>query len=160
VKEIRQVLIVADERPLAQVAPRADEHEKRKDPLPERPRGPHPYEVRVAGRFSRPEDAGLRELLAQWAAEYHRMVVAVAARTLRAEDRALAEDVAQDVWLAVWQHLLSGQHVGNPAGFLAVAARRRVYAHYASARARREQCTDYSDAAAVARLASWLEAAA
>lgn len=152
--------IVAERMPLAQVAPRADEHGKTKEPLPQRPRGPHPYRVGVAGRFSRPEDAPLRQVLAGWAAEYHGLVVAVAAKTLKVQDRSLAEDVAQDVWLAVWQRLLSGQNVDNPRGFLAMAARRRVYAHYALARVRREEATDYSDAAAVARLASWIGAAA
>lgn len=152
--------IVADQRPLARVAPRADEHSKTKEPLPQRPRGPHPYPMGVAGRFSRPEDAPLRRVLAGWASEHHGLVVAVAARTLKTQDRSLAEDIAQDVWLAVWQHLLSGRTVDNPRGFLAVMTRRRVYAHYASAWVRREESTDYSDAAAVARLASWIGAAA
>ncbi|MFJ7138028.1 RNA polymerase sigma factor [Streptomyces fungicidicus] len=153
--------ILAEHQVLVQLAPlAADEHGRTKEPLPQRPRGPHPYGVGVAGRFSRPEDAPLRGVLAGWVSEYHGLVVAVAARTLKMQDRSLAEDVAQDVWLAVWQHLLSGRHVDNPRGFLTVMTRRRVYAHYALARVRREESTDYSDAAAVARLASWLEAAA
>ncbi|MEU3282114.1 RNA polymerase sigma factor [Streptomyces antibioticus] len=146
--------------PLAQVAPRADEHSKTKEPLPQRPRGPHPYRVGVAGRFSRPEDAPLRGVLAGWAAEYHGLVVAVAARALREQDQSLAEDIAQDVWLVAWQHLLSGQAVEKPRAFLAGKARRRVVDHYRLARVRREEGTDYSDSAAVARLASWIGAAA
>ncbi|MBQ0891309.1 hypothetical protein KBZ94_41500 [Streptomyces sp. RM72] len=52
---------MADQNLLAQVAPRADEHGKTKDPLPERPRGPHPYPMGVA---LRPEDVVVLELLA------------------------------------------------------------------------------------------------
>lgn len=151
------MLIVADQRPLAQVAPRADEHEKAKDRLPERPRGPHPYPT---GGAARPQDAEARQLLADWFAEYASMVEAVVARTVRLGDRDLVEDLAQDVWLEAWQYLLRGNEVARPAGLLAMKARRRVYAHYASARVRRESATDFQDEAAVVRLASWIGAAA
>ncbi|MGX1226868.1 DNA-directed RNA polymerase specialized sigma24 family protein [Streptomyces ambofaciens] len=141
-----------------QVAPRADEHGKTKDPLPERPRGPHPYPV---GGVARPEDAVARELLADWFVQYAPMVEAVVARTVRLGDRDLVEDLAQDVWVQVWQYLLRGNEVARPAGLLAMKARRRVYAHYASARVRRESVTDFQDdSSAVARLASWIGAAA
>lgn len=112
------------------------------------------------GRFSRPEDESLRRMLAGWVSEYHGLVVAVAVRALREQDRALAEDIAQDVWLTVWQHLLGGHVVEHPRGLLVVMARRRVYAHYALARVRREESVDWSDEAAVERLASWVGAAA
>ncbi|MGW1617474.1 hypothetical protein ACWCQZ_51175, partial [Streptomyces sp. NPDC002285] len=49
--------------------------------------------------------------------------------------------------------------IWNPRGLLMMMARRRVYAHYALARVRREEATDYSDARAMARLASWIGAA-
>ncbi len=151
--------IVADQRPLAQVAPRADEHGKTKEPLPQRPRGPHPY--RVVGGASRPEDVVARELLAGWFAEYAPMVEGVVARTVRLGDVDLVEDLAQDVWVEAWQYLLRGNEVARPAGLLAQKARRRVARHYASARVRRELLTDYEDdSSAVARLASWIGAAA
>lgn len=110
--------------------------------------------VPEGGRFSRPEDESLRRMLADWVSEYHGLVVAVAARSLREQDRELAEDIAQDVWLAVWQHLLSGHVVESPRGLLVVMARRRVVDHY------RQAAVDWSDEAAVERLASWIGAAA
>ena len=57
--------IVADQRPLALVAPRADEHSKTKDPLPQRPRGPHPYPQLRAGA-ARAGDAEARQLLTDY----------------------------------------------------------------------------------------------
>ncbi|WP_158718848.1 RNA polymerase sigma factor [Streptomyces sp. NRRL WC-3795] len=152
---------MADERPLAQVAPRADEHEKAKDKLPERPRGPHPYPMRVqVAGASRPGDIEARELLASWFAEFAPMVEAVVARTVRLGDQGLVEDLAQDVWVEAWQYLLRGNEVERPAGLLAMKARRRVYAHYRLARVQRESVTDFQDEAAVVRLASWIGAAA
>lgn len=150
--------MVADQRPLAQVAPRADEHGKTKNPLPERPRGPHPYRV---GGAARRQDAGMRDLLGDWFAQYAPMVEAVVARSVRLGDRDLVEDLAQDVWVEAWQYLLRGNEVARPAGLLAAMARSRVRAHYASARARREVLADFQDdSSAVTRLASWIGAAA
>ncbi len=152
------MLIVADQRPLAQVAPRADEHGKTKEPLPERPRGPHPYRV---GGAARVEDATARELLADWFSEYAPMVQGVVARTVRHGDLDLVEDLAQDVWVAAWQYLLRGNTVARPAGLLASMARCRVVNHYRLARVRREQVVDFQDdSAALVRLASWIGAAA
>ncbi|WP_309097531.1 sigma factor [Streptomyces sp.] len=102
-----------------------------------------------------------RELLAGWFAEYAPMVEGVVARTVRLGDVDLVEDLAQDVWVEAWQYLLRGNEVARPAGLLAQKARRRVARHYASARVRRELLTDYEDdSSAVARLASWIGAAA
>jgi hypothetical protein len=59
------VSIVADQRLLAQVAPRADEHSKTKNPLLRRPHGPHPYPQPQAGTV-RARDAGARQLLSDY----------------------------------------------------------------------------------------------
>ncbi|MFH9090935.1 RNA polymerase sigma factor [Streptomyces sp. NPDC017673] len=153
--------IVADQGLLAQVAARADEHEKSKEPLPQRPRGPHPYPAGRVGGAARVEDSGAREVLAGWFGEYAPMVQGVVARAVRPGDLDLVEDLAQDVWVEAWQYLLRGNEVARPAGLLAQKARRRVAKHYASARVRRELLCDYQDdTAAVVRLASWLGAAA
>ncbi|MEV4046697.1 hypothetical protein [Streptomyces sp. NPDC049744] len=113
------------------------------------------------GGASRPEDAEARRLLADWFAQYGPMVERVVARTVRLGDRDLVEDLAQDVRVQVWQYLLRGNLVARPAGLLALKARRRVYAHYASAWVRRELLTDFQDdSAAVSRLALWIGAAA
>ncbi|MCX4581347.1 hypothetical protein OHB41_51305 [Streptomyces sp. NBC_01571] len=151
--------IVAERMPLAQVAPRADEHGKTKEPLPQRPRGPHPY--RVVGGAVRPEDDQARQLLAGWFGEYAPMVRGVVGRTVRYGDLDLVDDLAQDVWVAAWRYLLRGNEVARPAGLLAFMARCRVVDHYRLARVRREQATDFQDDSdAVARLASWIGAAA
>lgn len=110
------------------------------------------------GRWSRPGDDELRVVLGEWAARWQSMVVRVVARSLRDGDRHLAEDLAQDVWVTAWQHLLGGGRVERPAGWLATVARRQVRAHYRSARARREVATDFEDAVTVARLAAWIGA--
>ena len=111
----------------------AADHDKTKDELPKRPRGPHPYL----------NEQALAADLAEIYANQHVRVLGIVARTLRPEDRAAyAEDLAQDVWLMVWQYLLRGNEILRPPGLLAVFARRRVYAHYKSARIRREMAVD------------------
>ncbi|MYR27805.1 MULTISPECIES: sigma factor [unclassified Streptomyces] len=113
------------------------------------------------GRYSRPADAELRERLQALAAEHHPLVVRVAARALRIEDVALAQDIAQDVWLTAWQYLLGGHRIEAPRGYLATLARRRVRAHYAQARTRYEEAVDYADTTrAAVRLAERIGAAA
>ncbi|MEU5157763.1 MULTISPECIES: sigma factor [Actinomycetes] len=109
---------------------------------------------------SRVEDAAQRELLAGWFAEYAPMVERVVARSVRREDAGDVEDLAQDVWVAVWQYLLRGNAVARPAGLLARMARCRVAHHYRSARMRRERATDFQSEVAVDRLAAWIGAAA
>ncbi|MGW1617450.1 RNA polymerase sigma factor, partial [Streptomyces sp. NPDC002285] len=47
------------------------------------------------------------------------------------------------MWLDAWQHLLRGNELDSPAGFLAMRARRRVIDHYRLARVRREEAVDY-----------------
>ncbi|MFD0547692.1 RNA polymerase sigma factor [Streptomyces mexicanus] len=136
----------------------ADDHSKTKEPLPQRPRGPHPYRV---GGTARAKDDQARALLTDWVGEYAPMVHAVVARAVRPGDADVVEDLVQDVWLEAWQYMLRGNTVARPAGLLATKARRRVAKHYASARVRRELLTDYQDeTSAVARLASWIGAAA
>nr|AHC28147.1 putative RNA polymerase sigma factor [Streptomyces sp. F11] len=93
-------------------------------------------------------------------ANQHARVLGIVGRTLRPEDRAAyVDDLAQDVWLMVWQYLLRGNEIRNASGLLAVFARRRVYAHYRSARVRREQATDPTSLA-LDRLCADLEAIA
>ncbi|MGW1008200.1 RNA polymerase sigma factor [Streptomyces sp. NPDC002520] len=93
-------------------------------------------------------------------ANQHARVLGIVGRTLRPEDRAAyVDDLAQDVWLMVWQYLLRGNEIRNASGLLAVFARRRVYAHYRSARVRREQATDPTSLA-LDRLCAELEAIA
>ncbi|MEU0002435.1 hypothetical protein ABZ069_36605 [Streptomyces microflavus] len=91
-------------------------------------------------------DQALAADLAEIYANQHVRVLNIVARTLRLEDRAAyAEDLAQDVWLMVWQYLLRGNEIRNASGLLSVFARRRVYAHYRSARVRREMAMDPQD---------------
>ncbi|WP_371558716.1 hypothetical protein OG416_38985 [Streptomyces longwoodensis] len=151
--------ILAEHQVLAQSAPlAADDHGKTKAPLPQRPRGPHPYRVGDAVRL---EDEQLRGLLAGWFGEHAPMVRGVVGRWVRYGDLDLVDDLAQDVWVAAWQYLLRGNSVARPAGLLAFMARCRVVDHYRLARVRREQATDFQDeASAVVRLASWIGAAA
>jgi DNA-directed RNA polymerase specialized sigma24 family protein len=100
--------------------------------------------------------AGLTELYAN----QHSRVLGIVARTLRQEDRAAyAEDLAQDVWLMVWQYLLRGNEIIRPAGLLATFARRRVYAHYRSARVRREMAVDPQQYGPLDRICAELTAA-
>lgn len=129
-------------------------HERTPDrPTPANPR-PH------AGGSTRHDDTAVRELFDSLYREYAPMVTRVAARALRPSDRGLADDIAQETWLAAWQHLLRGDTFHSPAGFLAMAARRRTVDHYRLARVRREQSTDYTDDIVLARLARLIGAAA
>ncbi|GGU67451.1 hypothetical protein [Streptomyces lavendofoliae] len=108
--------------------------------------------------MNRTEDRALAADLTAIYANQHTRVLAIVARTLRPEDRAAyADDLAQDVWLMVWQYLLRGNEIRNASGLLAVFARRRVYAHYRSARVRRECATE---AEALARVCAELAAVA
>lgn len=90
----------------------------------------------------RPEDAVLAAGLAEIYANQHARVLAIVTRNLRLEDREQAEDLAQDAWLELWQYLLRGNEVRNPAGLMAVVARNKVRRHYNLARVRREVATD------------------
>jgi DNA-directed RNA polymerase specialized sigma24 family protein len=74
------------------------------------------------------------ELYAQHADRVRRIILA----GLRPADQHVADDIAQDVWVAFWQTRLRGTPVTSPAGLLATMARRRVYDHYRLARVRRE----------------------
>jgi Sigma-70 region 2 len=103
---------------------------------------PHPQLAGQPTAARRVEDAEARALLADWFGEYAPMVQGVVARTVHHGDLDLVEDLAQDVWVEAWQYLLRGNTVARPAGLLAQKARRRVRAHYRSARVRRERVTD------------------
>ncbi|MEU9663501.1 RNA polymerase sigma factor [Streptomyces chartreusis] len=100
-----------------------------------------------------------RQLLDALYREHAPMVARVAARALRHHDRGLVDDIAQDVWLDTWQHLLRGNEIDSPAGFLAMRARRRVVDHYRLAHVRREEAFDYTDESALAHLARLIGAA-
>ena len=155
--------IVADRVGLVQAAPlAADDHDKTKEPLPQRPRGPHPYRSVRVGGAARTGDVVARALVAGWYVQFGPMVESVVARAVRPSDADVVEDLAQDVWVETYQYLLRGNAVTRPAGLLAAKARRRVARHYASARVRRELAYDFQDdySAAVVRLASWIGAAA
>jgi DNA-directed RNA polymerase specialized sigma24 family protein len=116
--------------------------------------------MEVRPEMNRTHEQALAAGLAELYANQHRRVLGIVTRTLRVEDQAAyAEDLAQDVWLMVWQYLLRGNEIERPAGLLAVFAKRRVYAHYRSARVRREAATD-PQSAALDRLCAELEAAA
>ncbi|MER6441284.1 sigma-70 family RNA polymerase sigma factor [Streptomyces sp. NPDC001185] len=125
-------------------------HEKTPDrPTPSNPR-PHPQHG----------DTAARQLLDALYREYAPMVVRTAARALRPADQDLADDIAQETWLTTWQHLLRGEALRSPAGFLAMRARRSAVDHYRLARVRREEATDYTDDLAVTRIARLIGAAA
>ncbi|MGA5220912.1 RNA polymerase sigma factor [Streptomyces cinereoruber] len=107
---------------------------------------------------NRTHEQALAADLAELYANQHQRVLGIVARTLREEDRAAyAEDLAQDTWLMVWQYLLRGNEITSPPGLLSVFARRRVYAHYRSARVRRESAVD-PQSAALDRLVELIEA--
>ena len=74
------------------------------------------------------------ELYAQHAERVRKIIVSA----LRSSDRHVADDLAQEVWVAFWRTLLRGTRVTSPAGLLTTMARRRVCDHYRSARVRRE----------------------
>ncbi|WP_217236825.1 sigma-70 family RNA polymerase sigma factor [Streptomyces sp. AC555_RSS877] len=124
------------------------------------PSGTRPHPRRAAADTARHDDTDARQLLDALYREYAPMVTRVAARALRPSDRGLADDIAQETWLATWQHLLRGNELRSPAGFLAMRARRSAVDHYRLARVRREEAVDYTDGLAVARLASVIGAAA
>lgn len=106
---------------------------------------PHPHTAQH-------DDTAARELLAALYTDYAPLVIRTAARALRPDDRDLIDDLAQDVWLDTWRHLLRGNEVHHPAGFLATRTRRRAIDHYRLARVRREQATDYTDDVALHRI--------
>lgn len=108
----------------------------------------------------RPGDDRLREVLSGMAIEHQDRVRGVAANALRFEDRHLADDIAQDVWLAAWRYLLRGNDVpSRPGSFLSAMARNQVRRHYNLARTRRECATDPANIA-LDRLCAELEAIA
>ncbi|MEU3343038.1 sigma-70 family RNA polymerase sigma factor [Streptomyces sp. NPDC006668] len=132
-------------------------HERTPDrPTPASPR-PHPQS---SSSVARPGDTGARELLDALYREHAPMVTAVAARALHPADSVLADDIAQDAWLDAWQHLLRGNELRSPAGFVAMRARRRAVDHYRLAWVRREEAVDYTDESALAHLARLIGAAA
>jgi DNA-directed RNA polymerase specialized sigma24 family protein len=71
-----------------------------------------------------------------WHRQYHRMVLRIAAAQLRYQDAALAEDIAQEVWLRVWAYLVQGAQIQSPASLFAAITRRVVVDHYRAAAAR------------------------
>lgn len=75
---------------------------------------------RIAG------DQQLSGLLANLYTTHSALVLDVVARSLRPEDAQQVEDVAQDVWLAVWEHLLRGGTICDPARLLPTFIRSSV----------------------------------
>ncbi|MEV5644085.1 sigma-70 family RNA polymerase sigma factor [Streptomyces flaveolus] len=106
------------------------------------------------------DDSVARELITALYADYAPLVLRIAARALRSDDRDLVDDLAQDVWLYTWRHLLRGNALHHPAGWLATRTRRRAIDHYRLARVRREQPTDYSDDVTLHRIARMIGDAA
>lgn len=128
-------------------------------PLPVRPqpherdgRQPQPGGGQPHPHTAQHDDTTARELLTALYTDYAPLVIRTAARELRPDDRDLVDDLAQDVWLDTWRHLLRGNKVHHPAGFLATRTRRRAIDHYRLARVRREQATDYTDDVALHRI--------
>ncbi|MCX5055096.1 RNA polymerase sigma factor [Streptomyces sp. NBC_00474] len=130
--------------------------------LPQRP-VPHertPDRPTPSGPRPHPQQSAARQLLDTLYRRHAPMATAVAARALRPGDRGLVDDIAQEAWLDTWQHLLRGNELRSPAGFLAMRARRRAVDHYRLARVRREEAVDYTDDTALAHLARLMGAAA
>jgi DNA-directed RNA polymerase specialized sigma24 family protein len=108
--------------------------------------------------MNRTGDQALAADLTEIYANQQSRVLRIVTRALRVEDQGQAEDLAQDVWLMVWQYLLRGNTIRHAPGLLSVLARRRVYSYYRLARVRREQVTEPEELAlAVERLCALLE---
>ncbi|MER7235243.1 hypothetical protein ABT348_30375 [Streptomyces olivaceus] len=111
-------------------------------PLPQRPqpherdgRQPQPGDGHPHPHTARHDDVARETLTALYTA-YGVLVLRTAARALRPDDRVLADDIAQDVWLDTWLHLLrGGGELHDPADFLTTRTRRLA----------REQAADYGD---------------
>lgn len=83
-----------------------------------------------------------------WHRQYGRMVRRIAVTELRHEDAALAEDIAQEVWLQLWVYVVGGAQVERPASLLATITRRTVGMHYrrvAASMRPRTRAVDYTD---------------
>ncbi|MEU3664022.1 sigma-70 family RNA polymerase sigma factor [Streptomyces sp. NPDC032940] len=135
-------------------------------PLPTRPqpherdgRQPQPGGGQPHPRIAH-DDSVARELLTALYDDYAPLVLRTAARALRPDDRDLVDDLAQDVWLDTWRHLLRGNELRRPAGWLATRTRRRAIDHYRLAHVRRERATDYSDDVTLHRIARMIGDAA
>jgi DNA-directed RNA polymerase specialized sigma24 family protein len=85
-----------------------------------------------------PAAAEFTAIYAAHATRVHRLVLA----ELRPADRHQADDLTQDVFLALWRYLQRGEQVTRPTGLLTVMARHRVIDYYRLARVRREVATD------------------
>lgn len=85
-----------------------------------------------------PAAAAFTALYTEHATRVRRLVLA----ELRSGDTAQADDITQDVFLALWRYLQRGEQIARPAGLLATMARHRVIDHYRLARVRRELPTD------------------
>lgn len=72
----------------------------------------------------------LSALLATLYNTYSALVLDVVTRTLRPEDAQQAEDIAQDVWLAAWEHLLRGGTIEDPLRPLFIFIRSSVNTFY------------------------------
>ncbi|MFJ5212783.1 RNA polymerase sigma factor [Streptomyces nigra] len=145
-------IITHDRMTVAQTRPPLPRRPITHERIPDRPTpsGPRPHPSQSAAH---PDDSAARRLLDALYHEHAPMVTRVAAQALRPHDQDLADDIAQGVWLDTWQHLLRGNQLHAPAGFLAMRARRRVVDHYRLARTRRETAVDYTDASAFPHLA-------
>lgn len=71
---------------------------------------------------------------------------------LRPADQHLADDLAQDVWLTLWQYVLRGNTITRPGGLLCTMARHRVADHYRAAHTRRSAPADFADTFEARRL--------
>ncbi|MBV9026054.1 MAG: sigma-70 family RNA polymerase sigma factor [Streptomycetaceae bacterium] len=83
-----------------------------------------------------------RQAVAALYVEHADRVRRIVAAGLRPADLDQADDLAQDVWLTLWQYVLRGNVIDRPAGLLSAMARHRVTDHYRSARVRREIAVD------------------
>lgn len=97
---------------------------------------------------SRPADDPVVALYLAYGDTVRRLVAA----RLRHDDRDLVDDLSQDVWLAVTEHVRHGRYVRTPLGLLATIARHRVADHYRAAHTRRSTPADWADVVQARRL--------
>jgi DNA-directed RNA polymerase specialized sigma24 family protein len=83
-------------------------------PRPTGEKGPRP---------TRLTEAAARESFTELYAVHALLVAETAAKALHPSFHHLIDDVTQNVWLSVWQHLLGGHEVHHPKGFLAARTR-------------------------------------
>lgn len=83
-----------------------------------------PRPTKPGPRAATPDKDRARDLFTELYAEHALLVTRTATAVLHPDHQGLADDLAQDVWLDTWQHLLNGNTVHDPAQFLIARTRR------------------------------------